>query len=435
MLLRMGAKSIDALFHDQIPEAYDYSGQFHLPPPMSEPELVRLMTRSSEQNISSDRIVSFLGGGIYEHFIPAAVNALAGRTEFVTSYTPYQPEASQGTLQAFFEYQTLLANLYSMDVSNASLYDGATALAEAIFLVATSKPSRRVVILPETLHADYRQVALTCTKHSDVKLVTVPLHDGTIDLAALKQATDSGTAAVVVQHPNYFGCLEETWDIAEVAHAAGAMLITVCDPLSLGLLAPPGEYGADIAVGEGQPLGLRQWAGGETLGLFTCKNDYMRKMPGRLVGCARDRHGREGYVLTLQTREQHIRRDRATSNICTNHAHCALRAAIYLCLMGPQGLSRVARACVRNLRRLREALQSVKQDSIAFSAPCFMEMVVKTATPAGLVRDEMLKHNYLAGIPLGRLGARYENMLLVCVTECRTDEEIDAFAAELTRYL
>ncbi|MBX7244165.1 MAG: aminomethyl-transferring glycine dehydrogenase subunit GcvPA [Candidatus Sumerlaeaceae bacterium] len=431
MLAACGAESIDQIFSDQIPAEYAWNKTFGLPPALSELEIQRELGALAATNRNSTDTVSFLGGGIYDHFCPAAVGAIANRSEFVTSYTPYQPEASQGTLQAFFEFQSLVTRLFATDVSNASLYDGATALGESLFMALGARPDRSTILVSETVHPDSRALAATYLKHFDVKLVTVPQSGGTTDLAQLKEAIGPDTAAVVLQHPNYFGCLEEAEEVAKLAHEAGALLISICDPISLGLLAPPGEYDADIAIAEGQCLGLREFGGGETLGLFTCKKEHVRRVPGRLVGIAKDKYDRQGFVLTLQTREQHIRRDKATSNICTNHAHNALRATIFLCLMGPQGMEHVARMSARNTARLRDAIVSKAPKAIAFEAPCFKEFVVRTKLPAIEVCRRALEKNFFAGVPLGHLGPGFENHLLVCATEKRTDAEIDQFSEVL----
>ncbi|MCX7719384.1 MAG: aminomethyl-transferring glycine dehydrogenase subunit GcvPA [Candidatus Sumerlaeaceae bacterium] len=435
MLAAVGVDSIDTLFSAQVPPGIAFEGEMDLPPPLSEPELLREFRTLSCRDLAARPAVSFLGGGIYDHFCPAAVAAVANRAEFVTAYTPYQPEASQGTLQAFFEYQTMVSRLYGMDVSNASLYDVASALGEALFLALSARPDRRRIVVPQTLHPDCVGLACTYLRHFDVELVIASAQNGVINLSHLRDLVTSETAAVVVQHPNYFGCLEEVEEIAAMTRAAGALLIASCDPVALGVLAPPGEFGADIAVGEGQALGLRPYLGGETLGLFTCRADFMRRMPGRLVGLTRDRAERRGFVLTLQTREQHIRRDKATSNICTNHAHNALRATIYLALMGPSGLRWAATMCVRNLQRLRAGLEAVRPGSIAFTAPCFKETVVRTAGPARAVVSALREKGILAGIPLDRLGAEHTHHLLVCTTEQRTDDEIDALVEALTPHL
>lgn len=435
MLRAVGADSIESLFAEQIPSAFLKPSRIELPSPLTEPELLARCRRLAAASKSTVSHISFLGGGCYDHFIPAAVDAVVSRSEFVTAYTPYQPEASQGTLQAFFEYQTSIARLYAMDVSNASLYDGASALGEAVFFALGVRPDRRRVVLPWALHPDYRAVVRSYVRHLGIELVEVPAVQGRTDLVRLAEATTNDTAAVVVAQPNYFGCLEEVEAFERLAHAAGALLIAVADPLSLGLLAPPGDYGADVAVGEGQPLGLRPWAGGETLGIFTCRQEFIRRVPGRLVGLTRDRHGRRGYVLTLQTREQHIRREKATSNICTNHAHNALRATVYLALMGPRGVATVARRTARNLALFRRHIRALAPEADVFGPPAFREMVVRLRCPARDVCAQLLEQGFFAGVPLDGLGPGYEQLLLVAVTEQRTDDEIVRFVEALAEFL
>jgi glycine dehydrogenase subunit 1 len=435
MLKVAGAASIAELFEDQVPANLLFQESFGLPPALSEPEIQRELGALAASNRSTGQVVSFLGGGISDHFIPAAVGMVANRSEFLTAYTPYQPEASQGTLQAFFEYQTLVCRLFGMDVSNASLYDGASALGEALFLALGAKPDATSVLLPATLHPDYRALVGTYLKHFGIRIDVVPMRDGVTDVDAMREMAGPDTAAVVVQHPNYFGCLEDAGEFSRIARRAGALLVAVCDPLSLGVLGPPGTYGADIAVGEGQSLGLRQWCGGETLGIFTCKKEFTRRIPGRLVGIAHDRCDRRGYVLTLQTREQHIRREKATSNICTNHAHNALRATIHLSLMGARGLAWASRRCVRNLHRFRTAIRALKPQADAFGAPCFKEMTVRLREPAEKACAELVSKGFYAGVPAGPAWPDFENLLLVCVTEQRTDDEIDRFAKVLGDYL
>lgn len=436
MLQAIEAASIDEVFDDQIPSDLQFKQKYDLPPALTELELQPHLTALAAKNKTTRDVVSFMGGGIYDHFVPSAIMHVAGRQEYVTGYTPYQPEASQGLLQAFFEYQTLISRLYDMPVSNASLYDCGSALGEAVFMALGVKPDRNRVVMSETVHPHYREIVQTYMAHFGTQVDVVKHSDGRSDLEALDEYLGEDVAAVVVQHPNYFGCLEDVVEVEKRVRQAGALFIVIADPLSLGYLAPPGSYGADIAIGEGQPLGLNQYAGGETVGIFTCKNDFIRKVPGRLVGVTKDKEDRRGFVLTLQTREQHIRRAKATSNICTNHAHNALRSTIYLCLMGPEGMRRVARSCARNTQKLKSALQSRKSDSIAFTAPTFKEFVCRVSRPAAEVRDALLEKGFLAGIPLSEtMGEGYENLLLVAVTEMRTDAEIDRFAEALGEYL
>lgn len=437
MLSAIGADSIDQVFSDQIPPALQYKDSFELPPALSELELQSHLVELAGKNTPASSFVSFMGGGIYDHFVPTAIMHVANRSEYVTGYTPYQPEASQGLLQAFFEYQTMISRLYDMPVANSSLYDCASAAGEAVFMALGVHPNRKRIVISETVHPDYRNLVQTYMAHFDTQVDIVKHSDGRCDLEAFDEYLKDDVAAVVVQHPNYFGCLEDVHEIEKRIRACGAMFIVIADPLSLGCLAPPGSYNADIAIGEGQPLGLNQYAGGETIGIFTCKQEFIRRVPGRLVGQTKDREDRRGFVLTLQTREQHIRRAKATSNICTNHAHNALRASIYLCLMGPQGMARAARACARNTQKLRDAFTARKPDALAFSAPVFKEFVVKTTRPATEVQQELMKQGFLAGIPLARPmnNTDYDRHLLVAVTEKRSDAEIERFAEALGEYL
>lgn len=440
MLDKIGAASIDEIFNDQISEDLQYKGRFDVPPALSELELQTHLAELATKNqaaLPGSGYVSFMGGGIYDHFVPSAIMQVAGRQEYVTGYTPYQPEASQGLLQAFFEYQTMLSRLYEMPVSNASLYDGASAVGEAVFMALGVRSDRNRIVLSQTVHPDYRELVATYMAHFGVTVDTVAQQGGVTPIEALGKAVDENVAAIVVQHPNYFGCLEDVQAVSEIAERTGALFIVVADPNSLGVLAPPGTYNADIAVGEGQPLGLYPYAGGEAVGIFTCKQDFIRRVPGRLVGLTKDRESRRGYVLTLQTREQHIRRAKATSNICTNHAHNALRATIYMSLMGPQGMARVARASMRNTNKLKQAISAKKSDAIAFDQPVYKEFVIRTSQPAAQVQQAMLQHGILAGTPLGQRtnGEFDDNLLLVSATEKRTDAEIEKFVNLLGEFL
>jgi glycine dehydrogenase subunit 1 len=437
MLEVIGAASIDELFLEQVPAEFHLNRDLGLPAALSELEIQQQLGDLAAKNESCATLACFAGGGIYDHFVPSAIMAVAGRSEFVTGYTPYQPEVSQGTLQAFFEYQTLVSRLYGLPVSNASLYDGASALGEALLLALGARDGSTAVVLPASLHPDYRALVKTYLSEIGVEIRTARIGaDGTTDLAHLRELVGPDVAAVVVQHPNYLGCLENTSAFVDAAQSVDALTVAVSDPTTLGVLQPPGEWGADIAVGEGQGLGLNPYCGGETLGLFTCKQDFLRKVPGRLVGVAQDRQNRRGFVLTLQTREQHIRRGKATSNICTNHAHNALRATIHMCLLGPQGLARVGRACVRNTQRLLKTIASRKPSALPYSAPVFKEFVVRLACPATEAIDALLERGFLAGVSLEpALGPDHRNHLLVSVTEKRTDAEIDRFANALGEYL
>lgn len=361
------------------------------------------------------------------------MKALVQRGEFLSAYTPYQAEASQGTLQAIYEFQSSVCALYGMDAANASLYDGATALAEAA-AAAARIAGRKKILLPESLHPEWRDVLKTYFgAKGEPTLELVPCPAGRMDLAEVEQRLDDDVAAVVVATPNFFGLLEDGAGIAERAHAKGALAIAVADPVSLGVLEAPGVWGADIAVGEGQGLGGAPNYGGPYLGLFACKKALMRHLPGRICGMTTDAEGKRGFVLTLQAREQHIRRERAASNVCSNEALCALAATIHLALLGPEGLKEVAERCVDQTHRLAERLCAVPGFRLRFDGPFFGEFVLEGPVPAARVQKALLKDGLLAGVPLGRFDKRMKNSLLVCATERRTDAEIDRYAAALGR--
>jgi len=369
------------------------------------------------------------GAGAYYHYIPAVVGHVTGRAEFYTAYTPYQPEASQGSLQAFFEYQTLIAQLTGMDVSNASLYDGGSAAAEAV-LMALHATGRRRIVTATSVHPEYRQVLATYLANLNVELVTLDALEGTVSLADLETAVDEQTACVFMQHPNFFGCLEEVEQAAKITHHCGALFCVSVDPLSLGLLKRPGEYGADIVVAEGQSLGNPMAFGGPSLGIMACCEPFLRRMPGRLVGQTVDRRGRRCWVLTLQTREQHIRREKATSNICTNQGLMALRAAVYLSLMGPAGLRETASLCLQKSRYAAQRLTASSSMSLAFGRSTFKEFVVRVlGQPVDALIEKARQQGIYAGVPLGRWYPQLADCLLVAVTEKRTKQQIDRLAA------
>ncbi|GBC98357.1 putative glycine dehydrogenase (decarboxylating) subunit 1 [bacterium HR17] len=437
MLRAIGAKSVDDLFAD-IPAELREKATLNLPPALSEPELMRHLRSLAAQNIPLGELqddlvprppslVPFLGAGIYDHYIPSAVQHITSRNEFYTAYTPYQAEASQGTLQATFEYQSLICDLTGMEVSNASLYDGASALAEAV-LMAHSINGRQKVLLPKTLHPHWTQVIKTYAAGMKLQFVEVPyLPDvGVSDVEFVRKQCDDQTCCVIVQHPNFFGCLEPVNELETMAHRVGALFIVAFDPISLGVLKPPGEYNADIAVAEGQSLGLPPSFGGPLLGIFTCKKEFIRKMPGRLVGETVDAKGQRGFVLTLQVREQHIRRERATSNICTNQALCAITAAAYLALMGKQGIRQVAELCTQKAHYLAEQLQNIGIP-LLFNAPFFKEFAVKLPVDPKQLNKSLISKGFLGGLPLRRYYPELENGWLLAVTEKRTKTEMDAF--------
>src|SRR5437868_936643 len=376
MLERIGVKSVEELFAS-IPATLRLQRPLNVPSALTEIELQQHLGELARQNQSPEQAVCFLGGGSYDHFIPAVVDAVAGRSEYYTAYTPYQAEASQGSLQAFFEYQTLICQLTDMEVSNASLYDGGSALAEAVLMALAISGRTGPVLVAESVHPEYRQTLATYMANLDSRLVTLPTPNGFLDPDDSKRAVDDQTPCVVMQHPNFFGCLEEVEAVAKTAHDRGALFIVSFDPISLGLLKRPGQYGADIAVAEGQCLGNPMAYGGPILGIMACREEFVRKIPGRLVGQTQDRRGKRCWVLTLQTREQHIRREKATSNICTNQGLFALRTAVYLAALGPQGIKETAELCLQKAHYAAERLTQIKGVALAFDRPFFKEFTLR----------------------------------------------------------
>lgn len=432
MLAAIGAKSIDELF-DLVPAQFRLKRLLDLPPALSEMELAQHMGELAAQNAHAGTKVCFLGGGSYDHFVPAVVDALAGRGEFYTSYTPYQPEVSQGNLQVMFEYQTLICQLTGMDVSNASLYDGGSAATEAVLLAMSVTGRAKKVVVPASVNPEYRQILETYFACLGAHLVTVPTPGGIANPADIAAAVDGDTACVLVQHPNFFGCLEDVAALAKVAHDAGALLIQSFDPISLGLLKRPADLGADVAVAEGQSLGTPMLYGGPYLGIMACKEAFVRRMPGRIAGETVDRRGRRCWVLTLQTREQHIRREKATSNICTNQGLFALRAAIYLAQMGPQGLRETAELCLHKANYAKEQIGSQPRFANAFDQPTFKEFVIRdNSGQVNELIEQAAAAGFLAGIPLEKWYPEMSDCFLVTVTEKRTKAEIDALVAALT---
>ncbi len=389
------------LFAD-VPAKVRLMAPLALPAPLSEPELLAEMT---EQSLKNARGRNWLGAGSYEHFIPSALKHILGRSEFYTAYTPYQPEVSQGTLQAIYEYQSLVCELTGMEVANASLYDGATALAEAAFM-ACRLTGRQEIVVPRALHPHYREVLQTYCRAADLKVTELPF-DHNSGLTTYDLQLTTAHACLVLQQPNFFGGLESVEGLAERAHAAGALLIACVDPISLGILKAPGHYGADIVVGEGQSLGLPRSFGGPGLGLFATKQDYLRQMPGRIVGLTKDLDGKRGFVLTMSTREQHIRRERATSNICSNEALCALAATVYLALMGKRGLRQAAELCLQKANYLKARLNKI----VPWQTATFNEFVIKTGKPIGL--------------DLGQYYPELPGSRLLCVNELHGKAELD----------
>jgi glycine dehydrogenase subunit 1 len=434
MLEKIGVGSIGELFKS-IPSEYRLDRPLDIPPALTEIELQQHFADLCSQNRSADTAVCFLGGGSYDHFIPAAVDAISGRSEYYTAYTPYQAEASQGSLQAFFEYQTLVCQLTDMAVSNASLYEGGSAVAEAVLMAFGIHPKKHKVLVADTVHPEYRLTLTTYLANLDVQIETLTTTGGTVSPEALDRAIDDKTLCVIAQHPNFFGCLEDVEKLSAVTRAKGALFIVSVDPISLGLLKRPGQYGADIAVGEGQCLGNPMAYGGPYVGLMACREEYVRKIPGRLVGQTTDRNGKRCWVLTLQTREQHIRREKATSNICTNQGLFALRAAVYLTALGPQGLKETGDLCVRKSHYLAQELAKVKGVSMPFKAPFFKEFVVNVPGDVDAVLASLLKEGYHAGLALGRWYPNLPNAVSIAVTEKRTKAEIDGLVNAFKKVL
>jgi glycine dehydrogenase subunit 1 len=432
MLAAIGAQSIDELFA-MVPADVRIQRPLAIPPAMSEMELTQHMVAIAEKNVHSGEKVCFLGGGSYDHFIPAVVDEIAGRGEFYTSYTPYQAEVSQGNLHVVFEYQTLITRLTGLDVSNASLYDGGSAAAEAVLMAVSSTKRFGTVVTAASVHPEYRQTIATYLEHLGVKLVTIGTSDGVIQPTELAAAVDDSTACIVVQQPNFFGCIEDAASLASIAHDAGALVVAAFDPISLGLLKRPGDWGADIAVAEGHTLGTPMQYGGPYLGIMACRETLVRRMPGRIAGQTVDRRGRRCFVLTLQTREQHIRREKATSNVCTNQGLFALRATIYLALLGPQGLRETANLCLQKSRYAAEQICKNERFELAFPAPTLKEFVIRDrANRVEALLADALDAGFLAGVPLGLWYHDLTDCFLIAVTEKRTGREIELLVKALT---
>ena len=431
MLEAIGAASVDELF-TQVPEALRLSRPLDIPPALGELELTQTLAGLAAKNKDATQMACFLGGGSYDHFIPAAVDMLASRGEFYTSYTPYQPEVSQGNLQATFEYQTLICQLTGMDVSNASLYDGGSAVAEAALMCLSVTKRYGRVVVSDTLHPEYRAILSTYFANMETELVTVATREGGLAPDALAPHLTDDTACVVLQYPNFFGGLEDVRELADLAHDRGAKVVVSFDPIAMGLLTRPADLGADVAVAEGQSLGSPMAYGGPYLGIMACRESFVRRMPGRIAGETVDRRGRRCWVLTLQTREQHIRREKATSNICTNQGLFALRAAIYLSLLGPRGLRDTAELCLQKAHYAERTITEGGRFVPAFEMPHFKEFVVRdlegNVTAALQACQEA---GIFAGIPLGTWFPELADCLLIAVTEQRTKSQIDALAASL----
>jgi len=427
MLAEMGVQSIEQLFSG-IPETLRLRRLLDIPKALSEPELLDYFRSAAADN--AEDYVSFLGAGVYRHFIPVVVDALISRSEFYTAYTPYQAEISQGTLQAIFEFQTYITQLTGQEVSNASLYDGSTAVTEAV-LMAHRITKRSKILVASTLHPEYRAVMETYVRNLGIELKTIGyLKTGHIDVEGLQKTLDDSVAAVVVQSPNFFGTIEDTAVVSDLSHQHGAVsIVGICEAVSMGILRPPRD--ADIVAGEAQSFGVPMSFGGPHVGFMATREKYLRQMPGRLVGMGSDHQGRRAFVLTLATREQHIRRERATSNICTNQSLCALMATIYLATLGPAGLRKVAEQNIQKTDYAVQRIQTRTRHKVLFPGPRFNELVVQFAGTGVDVQQRLLRKNIIAGLPLHGTHPELGNAVLVCVTETTRKEEIDALVEGL----
>jgi len=433
MLRAVGVADLDALL-ERIPSKARLGRDLGLPPALAEADVIAHLRGLAGANADGSGYVSFLGGGAYDHYVPSVINHLLLRGEFFTAYTPYQPEASQGTLRSIYEYQTMICELTGMDVTNASIYDGGSALAEAA-LMAHGVTEREQIVVSGAVSPLARRVMGTYSAGPRLPIKTVPWSEGVTDVDAVRKAVTDKTAAVLVQYPNFFGCLEDLDALAAAAHARGALLVVSVDPIALAVLRPPGEAGADIVVGEGQPLGSPVNAGGPYLGLFSCRKELVRRMPGRLIGATVDSKGRRGFVLTLQTREQHIRREKATSNICTNVALVALGATIYLALLGKEGLRKAATLSTAKAHYAADVLARVPGVTRRFDAPFFKEFALRLPKPPDRVLRALRKRKILGGVALGQFERTLKDSVLVAVTEMRTRAEIDGYAEALASAL
>lgn len=427
MLQAIGVGSIDDLFANVPAELR--SGPLALPSGLSEMEVLSLLDALAGENLALDRRPAFLGAGAYHHFIPSAVGAITGRSEFSTSYTPYQPELSQGTLQVIYEYQTMMAEMTGLDVSNASLYDAATAVAEAAKIAINETRRNRIAILG-SVHHEYRQVLRTYLDGEGFELVEIS-EDWVTDPAQVEGLLDESFAGLVAQSPNFYGVIEPMARLTELAHARGALFIAVTNPLSLALLAPPGEYGADLGVGCGQPFGIPLMYGGPYLGIIAARAGLERRLPGRIAGATIDSEGRPGFVLTLQAREQHIRREKATSNICTNHALMALAATVYLALMGKEGIRRVANLGLQKAHYAAEQLTRLPGFSLASHAPFFNEFTLRTPVPAAEINRYLLTRGIVGGFDLGAVDPIRQDCLILAFTEMNPRQQIDDLVSTL----
>ena len=434
MLKEIGVNSIEDLLAD-IPEEL-LCKKINIPAGISEMELKHSLKSLSDKNASLNKYASYLGAGTYEHFIPCIVDHLSSRGEFYTCYTPYQPEVSQGTLQGIYEFQSMMCELLAMDVANASMYDGASALAEAAMLAIRYKQKKNVLI-SKTVHPEYREVISTYLQELDVKLIEVEMEDGITSISNLDAMIDNNTACVLIQTPNFFGCLEETEELAGLTHKNEALFVACVNPMSLGIIKPPGEYGADIAVGDIQALGNYINYGGPHAGFFAVNKEFIRKMPGRLAGATVDTKGRRAFTLTLQTREQHIRRAKATSNICTNQQLLALRTCIYLSTLGKEGMIDVGSLNIHKSHYAMARLCEIDGIEPLFDKPFFNEFAIKLSGNCKIqdINNGLFEAGIIGGLDLSRFYPDIDNAMLLCVTETKTKEDIDNLASAVSNII
>jgi len=429
MLAEIGVKTVEDLFKD-IPREVRLQQDLDLPPAMAESEVFKHLNTLASKNKHFHNCVSFMGAGVYDHFIPSVIKHITGRSEFYTSYTPYQPEISQGVLQAIFEYQTMICQLTGMDVANASMYDGGTAVAEGA-VMGCGATRRSKVLVSRSVSPFYRAVLQNYFNSRGLEVEEITIKDGHTDRLDLENKLGDDIAAVILQQPNFFGLIEDMEGISELVHNHKSTLVVSADPLSLALLKPPAEYGADIVVGEGQGLGVPASFGGPLLGIMAAKSKFVRQMPGRIAGETVDSEGNRGYVLTLQTREQHIRREKAASNICSNEALVALGAAVYMAAMGPQGMREVAEQCLQKAVYARESISALKGYDDVFPGTPFKEFAVTVPGDPAELNKKLLEKNILGGVDLAPFYPELKNTMLFAVTEKRTRDEIDALVREL----
>ncbi|OIJ11313.1 glycine dehydrogenase (aminomethyl-transferring) [Anaerobacillus alkalilacustris] len=429
MMETIGVKSIDELFAD-IPEKVRLKGEMNLKDALSEPDTVKELVRMASKNADSKNYTSFLGAGVYEHYIPSVVDHVISRSEFYTAYTPYQPEISQGELQAIFEYQTMISELTGMDLANSSMYDGPTALAEAAMMSA-GQTKKKTILVSKTVHPEARDVLKTNAKGQNLTVLEIEMQDGITSLIDLKEKYNDETACVIVQYPNFLGNIENLAQIEEIAHSGKGLFVVSSNPLALGALKPPGKFGADIVVGDAQPFGIPAQFGGPHCGFFATTSKLMRKVPGRLVGQTTDDKGQRGFVLTLQAREQHIRRDKATSNICSNQALNALAASVAMSALGKVGVKEMA---LQNIQKANYAKQTFINNGFTICFPnraIFNEFIIKLTKPVKEVNELLFKQGIIGGYDLGKDYPELDGYMLIAITELRTKAEIDNLVSEL----